>query len=269
VIYALLGAPKAVTYGALSPLYPPALVLHTTETVGWPGYKVGMTAPHYTYHPAAGAWRWHGATLDRRVGTMKSSFTTGVPANEKAIQVEIVAYSSALQARLNGGLWVGEFTDHMYAEVAAFTYSIRHLIDISHVTPPPPGGWTSSQVFRLTRDAWLNFDGITAHGAVPGQSHYDTGVLDLVRISLQAQALIPPPPLPSPPPDDEEDDMYEDKLTTEDWVAQLRPVDIDAMFAAGIHTGDPTYWVGLLNSPGDKAWEGFRRTTMVRRPYYL
>jgi hypothetical protein len=266
MIYASPGAPKAVTYGTLNPQYPPALVLHTTETVGWPGYKVGLTAPHYTYHPAAGAWRWHGATLDRRVGTMKSSFTTGVPANEKAIQVEIVAYSSALHARLNHGLWVGEFTDAHYAELRSFAVWVatQTMVDAHRYTPVPPGGWTSSQVFRLAHDAWLAFDGITAHGAVPGQSHWDTGVLDLSRVAVPK----PPPPPPTTIPPEDDDMTLEDQLSTPQWVAALRPEDITQMFAAGIHTGAAAYWVGLLGDPMNKAWEGFRTTTIVRRPYH-
>src|SRR3546814_16415495 len=35
------------------------ILLHTTETTGWPGYKAGASAPTLTYHPRQRAWRQH------------------------------------------------------------------------------------------------------------------------------------------------------------------------------------------------------------------
>ena len=83
------GLPWAATYGDLEG--PAALTFHTTETPNWAAFSLGLTAPHYSYKAATREWRWHGASLTKRVGTMRSSRRTGVKANEKAWQIEIIA----------------------------------------------------------------------------------------------------------------------------------------------------------------------------------
>jgi hypothetical protein len=135
---------------------------------------------------------------------MKSSRRTGTPANEKAIQVEIIAYSNKTAAdKRSSRIWVGDFEEHHYQDLAAFAAWVEVVVGIrlDHVTSTPPGGWKfgSGSPFRLPRQVWLDFDGITAHGAVTGQSHWDTGVLDLDRIARLAQDPTQPPNL--------EDDM--------------------------------------------------------------
>lgn len=181
------GSPTAWTYGNHPTDLPLALVIHTTETRNWAGFKLGRTAPHYSYKATTREWRWHGAPLGKRVGTMRSSMWTRTPANEKAIQVEIIAYSNKAVADKYGGLWVGNFTNDHYQDLAAFVawVSQHTTIRSDHVTPTPLGGWRSGSDsrYRLDRQDWLDFDGMTAHGAVTGQSHWDTGILDLQRIS--------------------------------------------------------------------------------------
>ncbi len=182
------GKPTARTYGTHDPELSLALVWHTTETGSWPGYQLGLTAPHHSYKALTREWRWHGPAVDERVGTMRSSKATGTPANEKAYQVEIIAYSNrSIAAMSSGWLWVGDFTDDHYGDLADFAAWLATVItiDMGQVTPTPPGGWKSGSgsPLRLDRDAWLAFDGMTAHGAVTGQKHWDTGVLDLQRIS--------------------------------------------------------------------------------------
>ena len=199
------GAPTARTYGPLPKGdLPLALVYHTTETGSWPSYNLGLVAPHYSYKATTREWRWHGAPLDRYVGTMRSSRRTGTPANEKSIQVEIIAYSNKIVAdRRSSRIWVGDFEEHHYQDLAAFAVWVSAETDIhlDHVTSTPSGGWKfgSGSSFRLNRQVWLDFDGISAHGAVTGQSHWDTGVLDLDRIAQLAQNPTQPPSM--------EDDM--------------------------------------------------------------
>ncbi len=268
------GAPTAVTYGDLPAFdLPLALVYHTTETVNWAGFRFGLTAPHYSYKPLTREWRWHGASLDKRVGTMRSSRVTRTPANEKAVQVEIVAYSDAnVAARNPKRVWVGDFVDHNYQDLALFTEWCHAETGIAlAATPVPPGGWRygSKSPYRLDRDVWLAFGGITAHGAVPGQSHWDTGVLDLERIATAAQDYahnyVPPPP----PPIMGDDDMTrEDQMTTPEWVGNLSPDTIEAMFDSGIHGGSVDYWVNMLVNPTNPEWEKFRNQTIARRPYF-
>ena len=270
---AVRGVPTARTYGPLLSLdLPLALVWHTTETGSWPGYRSGRVAPHHSYKATTREWRWHGAPADQRVGTMRSSLWTRTPANEKSYQVEIVAYSNRQIAdERPGRIWVGDFTEDHYRDLAAFAAWLAALtgIDMTRVTSTPPGGWRSGSgsPLRLSRDTWLDFDGMTAHGAVTGQSHWDTGVLDLNRISIYADDVAGPPP----PPTLELFNMaYADTLDLDDWVSTLRDEDIDQLFALGVHspaTG-AAHWKGLLaahpNAADADAWENFRRTTSAR-----
>ncbi len=77
-----------------------------------------------------------------------------------------------------------------------------------------------------------------------------------------------PPPPPPPLPTMDVNMAYADTLNLNDWVATLRPEDIDQLFDLGVHTGDRTHWKALLirhPTAGDAdAWENFRRTTSAR-----
>ena len=162
-----------------------ALVLHTTETRGMPGFNHGDTAPHYVYDPRDRTW-WCWATFDEGyVGTLKGH-STAFHGNCQAFQVEILCYSDQPAAASVGGLWVGDLTADHYADLAQFVAWSRftHGIDAT-VTPTPAGGWLygTSSPHRLTDQQWTAFGGLTAHGAVPGNTHWDTGVLDLQRIN--------------------------------------------------------------------------------------
>src|SRR4051812_13921022 len=66
------------------------LVLHTTETAGWPGYPT--FAPHLTYNPWTHVWHQHYA-LTKSATTLEDPSSTKLRENrDYDIQVEIVAY---------------------------------------------------------------------------------------------------------------------------------------------------------------------------------
>lgn len=245
---------RAITYGPLE--QPTALVLHTTETSGSPGYRSGAVAPHFEYHARERSWRQM-ANPELRVGTMKGSSATGIKANEKAIQVEIVARSSAV----GSGLWVGDFTDAHYDDLAEFVAWARNVgLCTNDVTPTPPGGWRygAGSGLRLSVKDWYLFTGLTCHGAVPGQSHWDTGVLNLERISGE-----------------------EYMISTERWASRLRlPADIDRMAEVGIITAkEADYWSGRSRAledgvprpleRNDPEWQDLRDAVAVRSPLYV
>ena len=154
------------------------LVLHTTETAQEPSFNGGDTAPHYVYNPRTREWTMWAEYEDGRVGTLRGHSTNH--ANCMAFQVEIIAYSDNRY-----GPWVGDFTDDQYQDLADF-YSWamdRYPIGAS-VTPTPAGGWLYG-VSAPTRGTWDQYEalsGLTAHGFVQGNTHWDTGVLDLQRI---------------------------------------------------------------------------------------
>lgn len=164
-----------------------SLVLHTTETKGVPSFGGGDTAPHLVYLPDTRAWQqW--AEFDRYVGTMKGH-SSGGHGNCQALQVEIVAYSDRSAASQAGGLWVGDLLDAHYQDLAdLYRWLMAQGLVGLDLTPTPDGGWRygTSSPHRLTPQQWDGFSGLTCHGAVPGNTHWDTGVLDLEHIWLRA-----------------------------------------------------------------------------------
>jgi len=174
-----------------------ALVLHTTETVGMPGFSNGDTAPHLVYDPRGRSWTQL-AEFNRYVGTMKGHSSGHW--NCKAIQVEMLAYSDRNAAPATG-TWVGDFTGQHYADLAAlFAWLVAEGWVGLEVTIQPAGGWKygTSSPYRLTPSQYAAFSGLTAHGAVPGNTHWDTGVLDLEYVYLLATGDNPPAPAPPP-----------------------------------------------------------------------
>ena len=155
-----------------------ALVLHTTETRGMPGFNGGDTAPHYVYDATRRRWTMFAEFEEGYVGTLKGHSVGHT--NCKAFQVEILAYSA------HGNTpWVGDFDEGHYRDLAGFyRWSMERYRIGDDVTPTPAGGWLygSGSPLRMSWERWRTFSGLTAHGAVPGQTHWDTGVLDLQRI---------------------------------------------------------------------------------------
>ena len=156
-------------------------VFHTTETKGMPSFGNGGTAPHYVYDATNKKWYvW--TDVDVRVGTLKGHGTNHC--NDDSIQVEILGYSDG-----NHSPWVGDFDDTDYAELARFfRWTIDECGVAAEVTVEPSGGWQygTSSPYRMTTDEWHAFSGLTAHGAAPGNTHWDTGVLSLGRIHNEA-----------------------------------------------------------------------------------
>lgn len=240
---AVRGAPGAWTYGDLDADLAPALVLHTTETREWAGFSLGAFAPHYSYHAARREWRWHGADLGRRVGTMKSSLRTGTPANEKSWQLEIVAYSSFPIALEVGGFWVGNFSPGQYGDLAHFARWLADVdprLNLDAVMAVPFGGWRAgaSSRHRLSAADWLAFDGLGAHGGVTGQAHWDTGVLDLARVAAAARALSP---------------RLEDMAIILDALQRQTPAFYEALQQQTGHpAGNAGYWGKSHNAAGER-----------------
>lgn len=181
-------------YGPLwSDRYPIALVAHTTETKGKPDYNGGSWAPQVTLDPFRFVCYQH-QYLDRRSGalrgTKKVHDDTGVwtVMNEKAVQAEIIGYSDRAQVERykDGRVWVGDFGDEQYrflAEAFAWLQSALGIGDALHARPSGQSwAYGVNSPHRLGATDWEQFSGLTAHGGVFGQIHWDTGVLDLHRL---------------------------------------------------------------------------------------
>ena len=227
----------ATTYGPL-PTHDRtkvALVLHTTETKSMPGFRDSTTAPHYVYDLQTRQWFKWAEYQDGYVGTLKGHKTGHY--NCKAFQVEIIGYSAKYNkdgARLHP--WIGDASDHNYQDLADFYRWSHDLPGIGFdVTPTPDNGWLygTSSPYRMSEAEWERFSGLTAHGAVPGNTHWDTGVLDLRRIhALSIKEVIPMPP---------DDGTYRTVINVPDaqWARNV----VDRMICEGIITeGDGSNW---------------------------
>ena len=194
---------KAKTYGPL-PTHGKtrvALVLHTTESVGMPGFGDATRAPHYVYSIATRQWTMWAEYHDGYVGTL-TGHTLGGHLNCQAFQVEIIGYSN-----LNYSPNVLEMDSGHYEDLARFYRWAREMYGIENrYTPTPAGGWVYgvSSVERMTVAEWDAFSGLTAHGAVPNTRHWDTGLLDLGRVhALSNGDELPAPPIITPPATEE------------------------------------------------------------------
>lgn len=167
------------------------VVLHTTETYELPGYRNGYDAPHITFWPAKGRayeHNWH----NRRVGTLIGKTTTGVNGNEFSLQAEIICFSDRSEARKyasRGAIWVGDLTDEHLQQIADWISWIDSVLSVPVTKVFGPKGDFSSFQYgkyastRMSRSQWLNAGGtLTSHGAAYGQSHWDTGALNLDKI---------------------------------------------------------------------------------------
>jgi len=167
------------------------VVAHTTESAHLPSYNMGRFAPHLTYNPTDRTWLQH-VEHHRRTGTMLGQSRTGVLGNEFSVQFEIRAYSDREKANEHGGLWVGDFTDDHYADLADYLRWCRTNLFDGHLplrkAYGPAADFDSFRYGRgdrneMSKQEWLDAGGIfTAHGAGPNQAHWDTGVLDLHRV---------------------------------------------------------------------------------------
>jgi len=114
------------------------LVLHTTETVGMPGFNHGDSAPHYVYNPTTREWTMWAEYEDGYVGTLKGHTSAG-HGNCQAFQVEILGYSDP-----NHSPWVGDFTNENMEDLAEFYAWAMDRYGIGTDLTPTPGRWTGT-----------------------------------------------------------------------------------------------------------------------------
>lgn len=191
------------------------VVLHTTETRTVPGYNNGASAPHLTYFPAARAWVQH-TRLNTAARALRN-LAGGVETNRaRAIQVEIVCYSSKPTSEKVNGIWVGHLSPTQLSDIRQFLLwagaqgvkmNWPGKQALSHSEAARPG-------FRMTGSQWLAYNAVCGHQHVMEQGttlsdtsgHWDPGALNW-------SALFPSST--TSPQGDE--DMFSKNLTAETW----------------------------------------------------
>ena len=201
------------------------ILLHTTETTSWPGYKAGASAPTLTYHPRRREWRQHNY-LDTSARALVDPTSTAVRENrDNVIQIEIIAYSDERVAESVGGLKVSDLTDVHYRDLAEFFAFIRREWGGPPLRAPKflayPGSYGNSSV-RMSGPEYDSYQGLVGHQHASGNDHGDPSNIDAQKILRMVQEIEAHTPTPSPPPvKSEEDELMaltiKNPLTGEDW----------------------------------------------------
>jgi hypothetical protein len=175
----------ADTWASASFSFLRAVVLHTTETSGWPGYGGGGSAPNFTAMPdSAGkrlVWRQHFGC--DQSGRALLNLPGGVNTNTtNVVQIELVGTSAAG----GPGMFWPDAPDWALADLAKF---VRWLHDEWGVLPQAsvtwkayPGSYGTNNGVRLGGSDWLAYRGILAHEHVTENDHGDTGRFPIERL---------------------------------------------------------------------------------------
>lgn len=178
------------------------VVLHSTETAGWPGYP--DFAPTLTYDPWKHQWRQH-MPLNRSATTLADPSSTAVRENrDNVVQVEIVGYCDPARWPKYGKN-VEQVDDEALADLGAFLafmhaeWQLPLSAVANWVSYPKSYGAKASQ--RLTGPQYDAFKGVLGHQHVSGNDHGDPGRLPITAIIRAAAtgATAPPPVVPARP----------------------------------------------------------------------
>ncbi|GAB3889248.1 hypothetical protein [Terrabacter terrigena] len=183
------------------------VLLHTTETGGWPGYDAGAKAPSLTYHPRLRAWRQH-CYLDRSARALVDPADTVVRENrDNVVQIEIVAYADEKLARQRGHLPVSELTDDELGDIADLIAWVRAEWGGPPLVAPrflPYPASAGASPVRMSGPTYGAFRGVLGHQHASGNSHGDPGALNVARILQLAGGTTITPTAPQ-----EADDMFD------------------------------------------------------------
>jgi hypothetical protein len=186
------------------------LILHTTETQGWPGY--GSNHPTITYNPWLHQWRQH-MPIDGTATALVDSSNTAVRENRDCAQLEIVAYCDLAMGRKYGHA-VTDMDDAALRDVAEFIVWLHRewgmSTDFINDWKPYPVSYGLRNGVRLSGPQFDAFRGVLGHQHVSGNEHGDPGTLDVGRIRRYVQEILAPAPTvapvaPTPPPPDPEE----------------------------------------------------------------
>lgn len=246
---------------------PNVVVLHTTESMGWPGYNGGATAPNLTACPLMRAKRleWRAHFPDEQSSRALRNLSGGVETNtSNALQVELIGTCDPRYRRTWGRFRAG--VDYIYwpeaptwalAEVARFLADAhrRHRVPLEAPTfLAYPASYGDSPV-RFTHARWRTFRGVVGHQHVPENSHGDPGDLDVDTVLAMARNLAAGRDPHTP--------TLEGIDMTPDELRELIRATIRAELADA-PVPDPT---GAKNawSHGRLAWATFRATRRINR----
>lgn len=207
------------------------LLLHSTETSGWPGYSSGASAPTITYNPwvAAGErWRQH-CYIDRSARALRDPSGTAVRENQDGVvQVEIIGYCDPALARKYGHA-ISNLPDHAYEDIGHFLAFLHTEYAVPLVRAGEWDTYPPADSIRMSGPEYDRFRGMLGHQHASGNTHGDPGMTNaqVDRILAVAKRIVggttQPPTAPKPP------------VPEGDNMTDYSPDDIKSYAGLGVH----------------------------------
>lgn len=196
--------------GQRFPLPIEKLVVHTTETVGWPGYNGGASAPNATARPGGApgnqklGWRAHfyGDCMARALQNDSGGVQTNA---ESCHQIELCGTCDPKTAKAwrSDGYTQGEdfifwpdapdWALHEVAKYLAWAHTDLGLRLVSvPIWLPYPDSYGEKNGVRLAGSGWQSYRGVVGHQHVPENDHGDPGSTDVPAIVAYANKILNP-----------------------------------------------------------------------------
>lgn len=191
------------------------LLLHTTESTGWPSYP--SFAPTLTYDPWRHSWRQHMPIL----GSASTLSNAGSYQTNRAevCQIEIVGFADeSMGARYNK--FIGDIDEQASEDLGAFAvwlhehYGLQLDCDVTfkaYNDGRHPSSYGYDNGVRLSVSQYENYRGVLGHMHAPGNNHGDPGSLQIEDIMNAARGG-------AAPPDDDSDHDGEEEANVSRFV---------------------------------------------------
>jgi len=166
------------------------LLLHTTESSGWPSYPdFAPTLTFNPWQPRGKRWRQHSlinesATTLANAGTYRTN-------RANVCQIEIVAYCDP--KRVDSSAHISRISKDAYHKLSEFFAWIGREweVPIRNAVKwlPYPQSYGKDNPIRLSIAEFGTYKGLCGHMHAPGNSHGDPGALQVTLITSVAQQI--------------------------------------------------------------------------------
>lgn len=167
--------------------YVEKLLLHSTETAGWPSYNKsgtpGDSAPTLTYYSKYRKWRQH-----CKIGSSARALVdpTGTPVREnrdRVVQIEIIGYADEIKAdTVSGSVKISELTDDNLRDLGEFYAWLHNEWDAPIRCTLEFPAYRPYKNVRLTSAEYDAYKGMCGHMHASGNTHTDPGNINAGKI---------------------------------------------------------------------------------------
>lgn len=167
-----------------------ALVLHTTEGVGWWGYNGGSEAPTFTLWPGHGVRQHFPVNMSARALVHKAGTTATNTQN--CVQIELVGTCDPNSPLRGKTIFWPEATDAQLSELAHLVLWLHKEWGLKLNAAPkwlPYDASAGHSSARFSSAQWLAFEGVCGHQHVVGNDHGDPGNFPIERLFALVRKL--------------------------------------------------------------------------------